>query len=70
MRDFHIARADKFKKGALAHPDQTWDSIDPISELQDELLDLYNYADHRKFPPHLKETVQNFALDMWDELLK
>lgn len=68
MKDFHNARADKFKKGALAHPDQTWESIDPISETLDELLDLYNYAEHNNFPPQFKERVQQFSLDLWADL--
>jgi len=44
--NFHDTRKIKFDKGALEHK-QPWElsHIDTRSEIMDELLDIYNYAE-------------------------
>ena len=38
----------KFEVGAKEHITQSWDSVDHLSELQEELLDAYNYLEGLK----------------------
>ena len=65
---FENAAAEKFRKGAEEHKED-WNSLNPIPEISNELLDIYNYASH----PSLIETelgmkVMNFARDTWEKL--
>jgi hypothetical protein len=65
---FEKAAAEKFQKGAREHQED-WNSLNPIPEISNELLDLYNYASH----PALYETelgvkIMNFARDTWERL--
>ena len=38
----------KFEVGAKEHITQSWDSVDHLSEFQEELLDAYNYLEGLK----------------------
>ena len=45
MYNIKIAASQKFRVGAKKYPDQSWESVDHLSELRQELLDAYNYLD-------------------------
>ena len=69
--EFHKARARKFRKGALAHPNQDWDILDAAEEIKHELLDIYNYSDQKHFFLHnskLALKIQRFAKQVYKEL--
>lgn len=72
MDKFDKARTDKFKKGVLEHQDD-WASIDVESEIKDEFLDIYNYADHDKFIekyPQLSSEIKKNARKWWKNVVK
>jgi len=56
----------KFLKGAEEHGD--WTDIDPVKEVREELLDLYNYASHDKFPLLLGIKFRKITRKLWKEL--
>ena len=67
---FHKSRQLKFDKGAREHH-QPWDleHIDARQEMQDELLDLYNYAKlYSDIDKQLSVDVMVFAKEMWKRL--
>lgn len=66
MSDFHEAAQQKFDRGQKEHGD--WNDIDPVAELSDELLDVYWYASHDKFPPALGKRLRMIAKIYWDRL--
>jgi len=60
---------EKFERGAKEHGNG-WDSVDPVKELKDELLDIYNYASHVKMEESADKTVmatrlKALARSMW-----
>lgn len=67
--DFDVARQKKFDIGRLAHPDSAWDaqSVDARREMQDELLDLYNYASLLD-DEVMTVRVHMWCRDLWQEL--
>lgn len=65
MNDFHQAAKAKFERGAQEHGD--WDQIDHISEIQDELLDIYNYASKDPSDPRMFE-LMILSHELWEEL--
>lgn len=65
---FLEAHREKFEKGNKDHGDD-WESIDPLKEAKEELLDLFSYAAHPKFPKQLRVRCMRFARDMWETLM-
>lgn len=64
--NFHEARQIKHERGAKEHGN--WDSIDPIAEMMDEFLDIYNYAQHPKFKeqfPEIADKIETDAEGFW-----
>lgn len=55
---------EKFERGAQEHPGD-WSLVDPIKELKEELIDLYWYASHSKFPYLLGQTIRFVARFLW-----
>jgi hypothetical protein len=67
--DFDTAKQRKFDQGRVAHPNSDWSAehVDARREAQDELLDLYWYADLLK-DEVLKVRMQLWSRDIWQEL--
>jgi hypothetical protein len=68
--DFEVARQIKFDAGAKEHH-MPWD-LEHISykkEIQDELLDLYNYASLDATDRQMSY-IMVFAKNMWEKLEK
>lgn len=67
--DFDTAKQRKFDAGRAAHPDSDWSTkhVDARREAQDELCDLYWYADLFK-DEVLKVRIQLWCRDIWTEL--
>ena len=66
--DFDSARQRKFEQGRKEHG-QPWDAghIDARREMQDECLDLFNYAELLG-DEVMKVRVQLWCRDTWTEL--
>jgi hypothetical protein len=66
--DFDTARQRKFEQGRKEHG-QPWDAghIDARREMQDECLDLFNYAELLG-DEVMKVRVQLWCRDTWTEL--
>ena len=62
MNFFEKARV-KFEKGAKEHGD--WESIDPYKEIEDELLDIFNYFNHEKVSQEDRAVGSKFALFLY-----
>lgn len=60
---FDIVAKEKFERGQKEHGD--WDKIDPIAELKCELIDLYWYSSHRRFPKVLGLYIRLVARLLW-----
>ena len=61
----------KFNKGQEEHG-SGWEDIDPVSELKDECLDLYWYADHPKIKdkdPELSAEIKANARYYWRRIM-
>jgi hypothetical protein len=67
--EFDQARQKKFDLGRAAHPDSEWSAqaVNARNEMQDELLDLYNYASLLD-DEVLRVRVQLWCRDIWQEL--
>lgn len=65
---FLQAHEEKFTKGMKDHGDN-WINVDPIEKAKNELLDLFSYAAHPKFPKTLRGRCMRFARDMWVTLM-
>ncbi len=62
-----IAAAEKFKIGEKDHPDQSWESVNHLSELREELLDTYNYLEGLKSynPSSQIDRIQKLIIDSY-----
>lgn len=45
LEHFKGLAREKFIRGAKEHSGQTWGEVDHLSELQDELVDSFNYLE-------------------------
>lgn len=62
MDEFKQAAQEKFRKGAIEHEAKTpWKDIDPYAEIQQECLDIYNYAGHPKVGKKDSIVLRKFA---------
>jgi hypothetical protein len=66
---FDQALLRKFEAGRQAHPDSPWDAehVNARQELQDELLDAFNYSTLLN-DEVLATRVQLWCRDIWTEL--
>ena len=69
FNDFERAKLNKFLKGQEEHK-QNWMEVDHVSELKDELLDMYNYSSalYEKTGDDFFQVLMVFSKFSWEKL--